>query len=121
MLFIVLYLVAIVAANLLVAWLGPWVSPYTAGLLIGLDLTAKDRLQDKWLHRGLVWKMGTLIATGSILSWLINRNAGRIALASFVAFAVSSTIDAIVYHLHRDKAQWRRVSWSPPSSSPRAP
>jgi len=56
--------------------------------------------------------MGALIGTGSILSWVLNRGAGRIALASFVAFAVSGTIDAVVYHLLRGKERWRRVSWS---------
>lgn len=106
-----LYLSAIVAANLLIAWLGPWASPYTAGALIGLDLTAKDRLQDKW-KRGMIWKMGLLISFGSCLSWMLNRNAGRIALASFVAFGVSATGDAIAYAKWRHLEQWRRVSIS---------
>lgn len=111
MLYIALYLVAIVAANLIVTWLGAWITPITAFLFIGLDITARDRLHDAWSNKGIVWKMGVLIATGSILSWVLNRNAGQIALASFVAFAVSGAIDALVYQLVKaDKL--RRVNWS---------
>lgn len=109
---VVLYLVAIVAANLFVAWLGPWVTPLTGFVFIGLDITARDGLHDQWNRRGLWWKMGVLIGSGSLLSWLINRGAGRIALASFVAFAVSGGIDAVVYHILRRSPRWKRVNWS---------
>ena len=91
--------------------MGAWVTPYTAFLFIGLDLTAKDRLQDRWTRNGLVWRMALLILTGSVLSWLLNRQAGRIALASFVAFAVSSAVDTVIYALV-DGERWRRVGWS---------
>ena len=105
------YLVAIVAANLIIAWLGPAASIYTAALFIGLDLTIKDRLQDTWTHKGLVWRMGLLILAGSAISWALNRQAGRIALASFVAFAVSSAIDTVIYALVKgDKLH--KVGWS---------
>ena len=111
MLYVILYLVAIVGANLVVAWLGPCVSPFTAFLFIGLDFTARDRLHDAWERRGLAWKMVILIAFGSVLSWAINRNAGRIALASFLSFALSGAADAVVYQIVRgDKL--RRVNWS---------
>jgi uncharacterized PurR-regulated membrane protein YhhQ (DUF165 family) len=55
--------------------------------------------------------MGLLILAGSALSWLLNRQAGRIALASFVAFAVSSAFDTVIYALVRGD-RWRRVGWS---------
>jgi len=106
------YLAAVIAANLIVAWLGAWITPYTAFLFIGLDLTAKDFLQDRWTRNGLVWRMGLLIATGSVLSWVLNRQAGRIALASFVAFAVSSVIDTIIYAVLHRQEKWRKVGWS---------
>ena len=111
-LYVALYLAAIVAANLIVTWLGAWVSPYTAFVLVGATFTVKDILQDKWTQNGLIWRMGSLIAAGSFLSWLINRNAGRIAVASFVAFAISTTIDAVVYAVLQRNSRWRRVGWS---------
>ena len=105
--FVLLYLVAIVAANLLVAWLGPGATIANAFLFIGLDLTARDRLHEAWHKSGLVWKMGLLIATGSILSWILNHSAGQIALASFVAFGLAALTDTIAYSL----AMRRGWSW----------
>jgi hypothetical protein len=109
---VALYLVAIVAANLLVTWFGPGVTIVNAFLFIGLDLTARDRLHDAWRGNGLVWKMGALIASGGLLSWLLNRDAGRIAVASTVAFVAASLVDAGVFHLLRNRAYLLRVNGS---------
>jgi uncharacterized PurR-regulated membrane protein YhhQ (DUF165 family) len=38
-----------------------------------------------------------LIAAGSVLTIILNRDAGRIAVASFAAFAVAATVDTITY------------------------
>lgn len=110
--YIALYLVAIVAANLTVATWGPSMTVVNAFLFIGLDLTTRDKLHDTWHGDGLVWKMGALILTGSALSWLLNRDAGKIALASFVAFATAGTADTAVYHLLRRRAWLQRVNGS---------
>lgn len=91
------------AANLVVAWLGKWASIVNAVLFIGLDLVARDSLHEAWNGRSLVWKMSLLIATGSVLSWLLNRNAGMIAIASFVAFALAAATDALVYAAARKR------------------
>lgn len=107
-----MYLVAIVAANLLVVWFGAWITPLTGFVFIGLDLTARDRLHDAWHQRGLIWKMAALIGSGSLLSWILNRNAGRVAIASFVAFAISGLIDALIYHWLRGRTRFERVNWS---------
>ncbi len=110
--YIALYLLAIVLANLTVTWFGPNMVIVNAFLFIGLDLTARDKLHDAWHGNGLVWKMTALIAAGSALSWFVDRAAGQIALASFVAFAAASTVDTVVYHLMRRHAWWYRVNGS---------
>ena len=97
----VLYLIAIVAANLSVAHFGPGAIYANAFVFIGLDLTARDRLHDRWNRKGLVWKMGLLIGAGGALSWLLNNNSGPIAMASTVAFATAAVADAGIYHLLR--------------------
>lgn len=107
---IALYLAAIVAANLLVATFGPSVSVVTAFLFIGLDLSTRDALHDVW--RGSAWRLGALIAAGSLISWLLNRNAGPIALASLAAFAAAGAVDALTYHLLRRRAYLVRVNGS---------
>ena len=94
---IALYLAAIVAANLSVAVWGPSMAVVNAFVFIALDLTTRDHLHEAWRGRGLAWKMGALIAAGSALSYALNAGAGRVALASLVAFAASASLDALVY------------------------
>lgn len=94
------YLLAIVAANWSVTKWGPEASIYNAFLFIGLDLVTRDRLHDMWRGR-LLRNMSLLIVAGSALSYLVNRDSGRIALASCIAFGAAATVDAIVYHARR--------------------
>ena|SRR3990167_5840471 len=110
--YVILYLAAIIAANLLVVRFGPSVTVLNAFLFIGLDLTSRDTLHDAWNGRKLSWRMGTLIVSGSALSWLLNRAAGPIALASLVAFAMSATVDSLVYHRLGQYARLMRVNGS---------
>ena len=111
-LYIGLYLVAIVAANLTVAWFGPSVTIINAFLFIALDLTSRDNLHEAWHGKGLFWKMVALIAAGSLLSWLLNRNAGPIALASFIAFACANAADTLIYQMLHDKAKILKINGS---------
>ncbi len=100
--YIGIYLLAAVLANLSVAIFGPSSTIANAFLFIGLDLTSRDKLHDAWGGKWLWPKMAALIATGSFISWLLNKDAGQIALASLVAFAASGAVDALTYQLlHR--------------------
>ena len=56
--------------------------------------------------------MGVLIAAGSLLSWLLNRGAGRIALASFIAFTCAAIIDTIAYQILRKQKYMIKVNGS---------
>ena len=94
---VMLYLMAIVSANLIVAAFGERVVIINAFLFIGLDLTTRDYLHEIWGGRGLWLKMAVLIAFGSLLSWGLNSNAGMIAVASFAAFSVAGLVDTIIY------------------------
>lgn len=105
---VALYLTAIVSANLLVAHFGPALSIITAAVFIGLDLSTRDALHEKW--RGQLWlRMGALITVGSFVSWAVNRDAGKIALASMIAFGAAATVDAVLYHFLR-KRPWLQKS-----------
>jgi uncharacterized PurR-regulated membrane protein YhhQ (DUF165 family) len=92
----VIFVAAIAVANLLVAHFGPWFSPINAFILIGLDLSLRDWLHDKWRHE--LWRMWTLIASAGVISYLLNPAAGRIAVASTAAFTIAAVVDAAVYH-----------------------
>lgn len=98
---ILAYLAAIVAANLSVTHFGPSAAILNSFLFIGLDLTCRDRLHELWRGRQLWPRMAALIAAGSLISYALNRDAGPIAVASFVAFASAGVADAFVYHLLR--------------------
>lgn len=112
MLTVLIYLAAIVAANISVVTFGPAVTPYTAFVLIGLDLILRDHLHDKWTGRQLAPRMFALIVTGGALSWVIQADAGRIAIASAVAFMAAFTIDAAIYHAARHLPWMRRANLS---------
>jgi uncharacterized PurR-regulated membrane protein YhhQ (DUF165 family) len=92
-----LYIAAAVAANLLVARLGPWSSPIIAFFLIGMDLSLRDYLHERWAGRALPARMAGLIAVAGAVSYLLNPASGMIAIASVTAFCAAALIDAAVY------------------------
>ena len=106
-----LYLVAIISANLLTTAFGAGISIVNAFFFIGLDLTTRDYLHEIW-SEGLWWKMGLLIAGGSFLSWIVNHNAGTIAIASFVAFAIAGLVDTFIYQRLKKKSFMVKVNGS---------
>lgn len=112
MIYLILYLGAVIVANLTVTAFGPASAIAVAFLFIGLDLTARDQLHDAWHGEGLLWKMAGLIAAGSLLSWLLNRDSQQVAIASFAAFAAAASVDAIVYHFLRRYPRWLRINGS---------
>lgn len=109
---VAIYLGAIVLANLLVVWFGPAITVLNAFLFVGLDLTLRDRLHDRWSGDRLALRMLALIAAGGALSYLLNRDAAQIALASVAAFALSAVADGLVYHLARGRSRLVRVNAS---------
>jgi len=103
-----MYLIAIVGANLSVTTFGPNAVIINAFVLVSCDLATRDRLHEVWHHRGLVWKMASLIGAGSALSYLLNAGAGQIALASLAAFTLAAIVDTLVYTWLKDvKWLWR--------------
>ena len=117
MIYVALYLIAIVLANLSVAFFGPWSTIPNAFLFIGLDLTSRDQLHEAWHRKNLPLKMAALIAAGSILSYLLNRNSDSIALASFIAFAAAALVDTAMYHFLGSREKWIRINGSNTASA----
>lgn len=107
-----IYIAALVVANLLAAWLGPWFSLVNAFVLIGLDLSLRDKIHDLWEGDKLTLKMGGLIATASIVSYAINPATGMIAFASLAAFTLSMVADSYAYYFLKDKDWFIRANGS---------
>lgn len=93
---VLLYLAAILLANLLVSHYGPVVAVVNSFLFIGLDLTTRDQLHEQWQGRLLWLRMLLLISAGGLLSLLLG-GSGRIALASCLAFILAGIADTLVY------------------------
>jgi queuosine precursor transporter len=96
---IAVYIAAMVAANLLVWWLGPWFSPINAFFLIGLDLTLRDVMHDRLTK----WQMLGVVLAGGALTWLLNPSAAHIAIASATAFTLSAVADWLAYTFLRSR------------------
>lgn len=112
MLYVILYLSAIILANLSSNYFGANASIINAFLFIGLDLTSRDKLHDVWHRNGLIWKMAILIAVGSGISYALNRNAGLIAIASFSAFALAAIVDTLMYQFLQNRPYLIKVNGS---------
>lgn len=111
----IIYLLAIVVANLLIvefAVVFPAITAIVAFTLIGLDLALRDSLHDSWIGRGLLPRMTALIVAGGIVSYLINADAATVAIGSSVAFALAATGDTIVYHILRHRKYLTRANAS---------
>ena len=101
------YAAAMISANLIVAALGPWVSPINSFFLIGLDLALRDRL-----HMTLkpLQMLALIVATG-VLTYLFNPTISKIAIASSVSFMVAALVDWGVFRTVT--GAWMRKSlWS---------
>lgn len=109
---VIAFLMAAIVANLTVAAYGPSVIYLNSFLLIGLSITVRDTLHDLWAHRNLRRNMLLLIGAGSLISYALNRDAGRIALASFLAFASEGLVDTVTYSLLRDRDYLVRINGS---------
>lgn len=98
-----LYLIGIIAANVLVGFFGELAVVIVPFLFVSLTMISRDILHDRVSR---LWMFG-LIAIGSIISYLLNY--GIIALASFTAFAVSESIDYFIYKWLRGRFMARAV------------
>lgn len=110
--YIAMYLVAIILANLSINHFGADVSILNAFLFIGLDLTIRDRLHDLWKGK---WRLGlnlALITSGGILSYLLNAGLARIAIASSLSFLASGIIDFSIYLILEKQNRFYRVNIS---------
>ena len=81
MIFVILYLAAIVIANILILLYNPETVSMPLALmaetgisffLIGLDLSVRDKLHDYWENRHLWPKMVSLIVSGSLITIIFN-------------------------------------------------
>ena len=112
-----IFLMAIVVANLSVAYFGPVSTPFNAFFLIGLDLTLRDKLHESWHGRNLPLKMAGLVCAGAVITYALNRNSGMIGVASVVAFSAALLVDWLIYQGMWGKPRWKKMFGSNVGSS----
>lgn len=112
MISILIFLLAIILANLSVAYFGPVSTPFNAFILIGLDLSMRDRLHEAWHGRGLVWKMFGLIVAGAVITYVLNRGSGMIGIASVIAFGAALIVDALLYQAFWKQPRFHKMNYS---------
>ena len=117
MLAVAAYLAAACAANVAVTLFGYAALPFTAAALIPFDLTARDVLHDRWHSNWLGVRMAALVASGSLLAWLLCNGSPAVCLASAVSFAVAGTVDTAAYALLSKAPKWHRMNASNIASS----
>lgn len=103
---------AAAVANLLVNHYGPSSTPYVAFGLIGADLVVRDRLHLNLSGLARWGVIGVLIALGSLVTYIINADAGDIALASVCAFSAALVVDTLVFSVAKPLGAQRRVNVS---------
>lgn len=104
MIAVIVYIAAIVAANLSVAHFGIVSTPINAFLLIGLDLVLRDRLHERWDDGFVFSRMLLLFMVAGAISYALNPASGTIAAASLVAFVVSNMADTLVFDKLKGRA-----------------
>jgi queuosine precursor transporter len=97
---IVFYVLTVVLANFTTLWLGPSMTIVNAFFLIGLNLVLRDILH----YRLTAVQMIGLVGFTGAISFALNPDTGRIAVASLVAFSVSTTADWLVFA--KTKGSW---------------
>jgi uncharacterized PurR-regulated membrane protein YhhQ (DUF165 family) len=97
-----LYAAVLVAANMIIGAFGPMATGIVAFFLIGFDLTLRD-----WLQLRLrTWQMFLLIGGSGCITYLLDRAAGDIAVASAASFALAGMADWFVFS--RLRGSWLR-------------
>ena len=112
MIYIAIYLITIVCANLSIVMFGPSVAIINAFIFIGVDLSIRDKLHMEWKGEKLWLKMAMLIIAGSVISVLFNLDAARIAAASAAAFLFAGLIDTGIFQKLIDKNWMIRANGS---------
>jgi hypothetical protein len=94
---ILVFLVAITLANLSIYYIGPQMAVWNSLVLIGLDLSLRDRMHEKWHGHNLKRNVFLLVLSGAVITLLFNTNSLWICVGSVAAFSLALFGDSYVY------------------------
>ena len=107
-----IYLIAFTLANFIVLWYGNVGLIFTALFLIPFDFVMRCLFHETWKGKELVLKLGALVFTASMLTFLINRNTLNIAIASSCGFVCAQIVAGIFYQFFINKPYFIKINGS---------
>lgn len=109
---IILYLTATVMANLLVTHYGIPGLLLSSTLLIPFDFVLRCYFHERWKGIHLVLRLGVLISSGCLATYLINKNAQYVAIGSIAGFAVANIVAGFFYQATIKRSTFIKVNGS---------
>lgn len=107
-----LYLFAFVLSNFIVLWFGKNGLIITSLFLIPFDFVIRCMFHEQWKGKQLILKLGLLVISASILTYIINADSKNIAIGSAVSFICAQLIAGIFYQLTINKNTFIKVNGS---------
>src|SRR5574344_398987 len=102
---ILIYILSIVIANLTIIYIGPSSIPFVSFLMIGMDFVLRDLLN----NRLTTVKMFILILLSGVITFLINKDAQDIAIASSISFTLASLCDWAIFSIELGTWEQRSI------------
>jgi uncharacterized PurR-regulated membrane protein YhhQ (DUF165 family) len=109
---IILYLTAFIIANFLVLFFGKYGLLLSSLFLIPFDFVMRCLFHEKWKGKELILKLGLIVLSASVLTFLINFNAQNIAIGSAGGFIAAQIFAGIFYQLFIKKSYFIKVNGS---------
>jgi uncharacterized PurR-regulated membrane protein YhhQ (DUF165 family) len=107
-----LYLLAFVLSNFIVLCFGAKGLIFTALFLIPFDFVMRCMFHETWKGKELILKLGALVFTASVLTFLINRDTLSIAIASSVGFILAQLFAGVFYQFFINRSYFIKVNGS---------
>lgn len=109
---IILYLTAFIIANFLVLYFGKYGLLLSSLFLIPFDFVMRCFFHETWKGKELILKLGFIVLSASVLTYLINYNSQNIAIGSAGGFISAQIFAGIFYQLFINKSFFLKVNGS---------
>lgn len=109
---IILYIVAFIFSNLLVLKYGQYGLIISSLLLVPFDFIVRCLFHEQWKGSELFLKLGSLVLISSIITYIINKDAQNIALASVFGFISAQIVAGIFYQAYIKESYFIKVNGS---------
>lgn len=102
---ILIYILSIIIANLTIIHIGPYSIPFVSFFMIGLDFVLRDLLNNRLTNA----KMFILILFSGVITFIINRDAQDVAIASSISFTLASLCDWSIFNIELGSWEQRSI------------